>query len=201
MFHKICFIFFMLIFICLYLYVKTESFITTIPQTIPQTTRSDILISTQLTSEIARILSISSRRIINVNYTGDISSGSLMVAFIILEPNESETKNQEPSASDTAKLAHQMTTSGTFKVFINGLSILLYKLPKPTTNSNSFFDNSGLKDISKYSNSKYVSVPNDASLTNFYKLGFDSNFNIVPKLEPIITSSNQTLPTQALNFA
>jgi len=196
MFHKICFIFFMLIFICLYLYVKIESF-----DNPTQPTLSGSPISTQLTSEIGRVLNISSRRVINVNYTGDISTGSLMVGFIILEPNATETTKREPSATDAAKLAHQLTSTNTFKVIINGLSISLSKLPKPTTNTNlnTFFDNPSLKEISDYTKKKSISVPNDASLTNFYKLGFDNRFNIVPKLEtqPTVTSN----PSQTKSFS
>ena len=193
MFHKICLISFMLIFICLYLYVKIEHFDN------PNSTISNIPISKQLTSEISRILSVSARRIINVNYSGDASSGKLMVSFIILEPNTAETKKQEPNATDAAKLAHQITSSGKFKVFINGMNVVLYKMPKPTTNLNAFFDNDALKEVSNYSYKKYISVPNDASLTNFFKLGFDSDFNIVPKLTPQTTKSS--LPPPASSFA
>ena len=191
MFHKICLISFMLIFICLYLYVKIEHFDD------PKLSISNVPISTQLTSEISRILSISARRIINVKYTGDASSGKLMVAFIILEPNTSETNKQEPNATDAAKLAHQMTSSGKFTVFINGISVVLYKMPKPSNNLNTFFDNDALKEVSNYSNKKYNSVPNDESLTNFFKLGFDSDFNIVPKLIPQTTQSISQPPASS----
>jgi hypothetical protein len=43
-----------------------------------------------------------------------------------------------------------------------------------------YFNNSGLLDIAKYSKNKYIGVPNDASLTNFYTLEYDNNFNIKP---------------------
>jgi hypothetical protein len=56
------------------------------------------------------------------------------------------------------------------------------------------FDNPDLKEISTYSNNKYISVPNDASLTNFYKLGVDNNFNIVPQLASQPTISNVPQP-------
>jgi len=191
MMQKICFICFILLFICLYLYIKIEEFATTSPQTtIPNTP-----ISTQLTSEIARILEISASRIVKLQYTGDISSGSLAVSFSILDPNTLESTKNETSTADAAKLAQQFITSGTFKVFINGFSITLSKIPTPTTNINSYFDNPALKEIADYSIKKSISVPNDASLTNFYKLGFDSNYNIVPKLTPVTTSEPQPQPT------
>jgi hypothetical protein len=177
MLQKICFIFFILIFICLYLYVKIESF---------DNPSSSSTISSQLNSEIARVLKVSVRRITEIKYDGDISSGSLNVLFYILEPNSKEIEKNEASAIDTAILAQQLVSTGAFKVFINGLSTILYKIPVPTiNNNNSYFNNTGLKEISEYANSKYTSVPNDASLTNFYKLGFDSKFNITPKLEPV----------------
>jgi len=196
MFQKICFVAFVLIFVCLYLYVKIEAFEN---PTTPQSTLPNVTISTQLASEISRVLGISVRRVINLIFSGDISSGSLMVAFIILEPNAGESTKQEPNAADAAKLAHQLTTSGNFKVFINGLSIVLYKMPKPTKNSNNFFDNTGLQDISTYSNNKYISAPNDESLTNFYKLGIDSNFNITPQIATQTTISNNI--KQPISFA
>ena len=46
----------------------------------------------------------------------------------------------------------------------------------------SVFNNEDLKEISKYAMDTYLSVPNDASLTNFYKLGFDENYNVTPKI-------------------
>ena len=167
MFHKICFICFLLIFVFLYLYVKIDSFTT------PN--------STQLTSEIARVLSISVRRITNLQYSGDTSSGAINVAFSILEPNPVESANNEKNASDVSQIEQQLFSTGNFKVFINGLSVVLYKIPIPTTDNSIYFNNKNLKEISKYVDLLYTSVPNDASLTNFYKLGFDSNFNITPK--------------------
>jgi len=169
------------------LYIKIEAFSTTNPNTtIPNTP-----ISTQLTSEIARILGISKSRIVKLEYTGDISSGSLAVSFSILDPNTLESTKNEISTTDAAKLAQQFITSGTFKVFINGFIITLSKIPTPTTNINNYFDNPALKEISEYSNKKSISVPNDASLTNFYKLGIDSDYNIVPQLAKLSTSEPQ----------
>jgi len=55
------------------------------------------------------------------------------------------------------------------------------KIPKPTIDA-SIFQNKDLLEISKYAIGKYVSVPNDPALTNFYKLGVDENYNIMPKI-------------------
>jgi hypothetical protein len=193
MLHKICFISFILIFICLYLYVKIESF--------ANPTDSNIPISAQLTSEIARVLGVSTRRITKLLYTGDISAGALGVSFTILEPIAIEIKNNEKIKKKVSDLEDKLFKSKSFKVFINGFNILLYKISEPKTNDENYFDNNGLKDISKYSNKKYNSVPNDASLTNFYKLEFDRNFNIMPKLYPVTTTAFQIIPTKPLNFA
>ena len=179
MFNKICFICFILIFIFLYLYIKIESFAKPPPS--PP-------ISAQLYSEIARVLNVSPRRVNNLKYSGDISTGSLNVTFLIVEPNSIETKNNEPNSAETEKLVLQLITDNNFKVFINGLSISLYKMPTPTINKSIFFDNKGIKKLNTYIDNVYVEVPNDVSLTNFYKLGFDSNFNIQPQIVPVTTS-------------
>ena len=192
MLHKICFISFILIFVCLYLYVKIDSF---------ENSSLSATISSQLTSEIARVLKVSNRRITNIQYTGDFTSGTLNVLFVILEPNSTETGKKEANATDTSTLANQLVTSGNFKVFINGKSVKLLKMPVPVVDNSSYFNNTSLKEISKYANSKYISVPNDPSLTNFYKLGFDSNFNITPQIQPITTTANQSKPTKPLNFS
>ena len=176
MLNKICFICFMLIFVFLYLYIKIESF------AIPPTNST---ISAQLYSEIARVLNVSPRRVNNLKYSGDISSGSLNVTFFIVEPNSIETKNDEPNSTDTEKLALQLVADNNFKVFINGFNIVLYKMPTPTINQSTYFDNKVLKKINTYIDNVYVAVPNDISLTNFYKLGFDSNFNIQPQIVPL----------------
>lgn len=182
MLQIIVFISFILIFIYLYLYVKLESFdgstITTIP-----TIKPDIPISNQIISEASRVLGISQRRITNLIYKGDISAGRLNVIFIILEPNPIELAKNEKNAKDAAILANTLTKSGTFKVFINGFSITLYKLNKSNKDINVFFDNTSLLDIADYSINKYISIPNDDSLTKFYKLNIDNNFNIAPSLQ------------------
>ena len=64
----------------------------------------------------------------------------------------------------------------------NGLEFKIPNIGKNLENTNSFFDNLGLKTISDYALTKYKSEPNDESLTKFYTLGFDDNYNIVPKM-------------------
>jgi hypothetical protein len=45
-----------------------------------------------------------------------------------------------------------------------------------------YFNNSGLHDISTYANNKYISAPNDKSLTQFYELKYDTKFKLNPVL-------------------
>jgi len=174
MFHKIFIICFLLIFISLYLYVVRESF----------TNDNQTAISTKLISEISRVLGISSRRITNIEYTGDITKNALQVSFVILEPNLVEYTNKEMNATDAATQSTSLMSSNSFTVNIDGYSVSLskYDTTSATPAIINYFNNNGLKDIAKYSYDKYVSVPNDASLTSFYKLNIDSNYNITPVL-------------------
>ena len=174
MIEKCALISFILIFMFLYLYVKNESFYNAI------STVNNSQISDQLISEIARVLSISHNRITNLVYNGDISLGELNVAFIIKEPN---TLSTEQSATNSAILANDLMINGNFKVMINGSAVVLSKIANNILqNGNNYFDNFGLKTISDYSLNKYNSIPNDESLTKFFTLGFDDNYNVVPKL-------------------
>ena len=176
MLEKCALISFILVFIFLYLYVKNESFY------VDESTYSNSQISYQLRVEIARVLSISKNRINNLVYDGDISKGQLNVSFIILDPNTSST---EQSSKNSAILANELMVNGTSKVLINGIPVVLSKIPNTgqnSQNSNTFFDNMGLKTISKYSLDKYNSLPKDESLTKFYTLGFDDNYNLIPKM-------------------
>lgn len=182
MVHKFCLVSFLLIFVFLYLYIQIESFDTNIPvSTLNQQT-----ISTQLSSEISRVLSISVRRIFNLTFYGDISLSQLQVSFTILEPNLTEMSNKEINATDAAQKSNNLFAANNFIVFVNGNRIIISKLnktPTPSTTSlGVFFNNTSLNDIANYSQNKYTSMPNDTSLTNFYKLDIDNNYNIAPKI-------------------
>ena len=192
MIHKICLISFVLIFVCLYLYVKIESFadpivslpsITTQPP--PQTTAAPVPISTQLTTEIARVLGISIRRITNIKFAGDIMTGKLQSSFSILDANYSETLNNEQSATDAGVMANNLITTNMFIVNINGFSVKLSNMIPTPTIPNDFFNNKGLLDIATYAKNKYNVVPIDASLTNFYTLNITPDYNIAPTIANI----------------
>jgi hypothetical protein len=196
---------FMIVLIGLYLYIiikNRENFDSkdSDPNTIPITTsiattvtssQTTQPISIQLLNQIAIQLKISVRRIQNLTYNGDISKQTLSVSFTILDPNIIETHNGETNAHTTASNANNLFTQNIFTVNINGVNIKLTKINKNTTNSvpnatlnkSSYFNNTGLEDISKYSLNKYISAPNDPSLTNFYNLKMDKNYKINPVLE------------------
>ena len=173
MLEKCVLISFVLMFMFLYLYVKVDSFYSYNRES------STPDISNQLTYEISRVLGISSYRIINIIYNGDISTGVLNVSFKILEGN---TGSIEKNATESAIYTNDLMKNKLFKVFINGMNVSLTKLIKNTEKgkTNIYFDNAGLNELSEYSKNKYKSVPNDQSLTNFFRLDIDDNFKIVP---------------------
>jgi hypothetical protein len=172
MFEKCALISFILIFMFLYLYVKNESFY-------GSGSANNAQISYQLTNEIARVLSISQNRITNLAYNGDIAQGKLNVVFNIEDPN---TLSSEQSSTNCAILANELMSNGSFKVTINGNLVVLSKIPNNEKPGSMYFDNLGLQRISNYALNKYNSLPNDESLTKFYKLEFDNNYNVIPKL-------------------
>ena len=156
-------------------------------------------ISTQLLSEIALILSISVRRIQNLNYVGDLDSRTLAVSFTILDNNVIEMSNGEPNSQTVANNVMNLFNTNNFIVTINGVKIKLTRvntssnanasssnLPnQPLSRYSSYFNNQGLLDISEHARNKYNKVNTDSSLTNFFKLKIDNNndYKIVPVLE------------------
>ena len=49
--------------------------------------------------------------------------------------------------------------------------------------TSSYFKNEGLKEIITYSNNKYITVPNDESITKFYTLEADKEYKLRPILK------------------
>ena len=195
-YHNFCIISLILLLIFMYIYVKKENFdgnqsTTTLPSQLPSqlpstspTTQQSI--GVQLRNEIGRMLEISSSRINNLTFEGDISLNTLRIDFDILDNNLTTNLSNEITKSEAEMKAIELMKSDTFIVRINNKSIILrVLLPQNTQvadNKAKFFNNKGLKDISTYSNNKYISVPNDESVTKFYTLGFDKNYNLIPKL-------------------
>ena len=172
---KFCLIILVIILIFIYIYVKKENFTTTQP-IVQQPT------SVQLRNEIGRVLGISPIRIYDLKYEGDLSLNTLNVSFDILDVNENKSLLNEISKNDASKIVSNLTKNDNFFVKINNKTIILRNLLPKDSSGLVFFDNEGLKDIAKYANDKYISVPNDESLTKFYTLGYDKNYNLVPKI-------------------
>ena len=185
---KFCLIIFAILLICIYIYVKKENFYitssgtpnTTSPQN-PQTT-AQLPISAQLRSEIARVLGVSALRIYDLKYEGDLVLNSLNVSFEILDANVNQSVLNEISKDDADKLAQNLLKNDNFFIKINNKTIIIRYIQEKESKGLSFFDNEGLKEIVKYANDTYISVPNDESLTKFYTLGFDDNYNLIPKI-------------------
>jgi hypothetical protein len=160
------------------------------PTTFPQTTPPAALISTQLATGIASVLGVSVRRIINLNYSGDISNQTLSVSFTVLDPNLIESSKNEKAAATVSNYANELFTQGNFIVSINGVNIRLTKVnttgtasigsPKATQDPSSYFNNKGLLDTSNYARQVYDTVPIDSAATRFFTLQPDTNFNLMP---------------------
>lgn len=155
---------------------------------VPSSTRNstDIPISMQLIEQIASKLNISQRRIQNLEYDGDLAQRTLKVLFTIMEPNIIEQQNREVDAKIVASSANNLFKINQFIVVINGSNIILQKLSTNTETvslkQSNYFNNADLLEVAKYSTQKYQATPSDSSLTNFYKLTPDTNFNLQPTL-------------------
>jgi len=181
LFHKCCIIILIITLILLYIYCKKENF--TSPQ--PTIKEEQKPIDVQVRDEISRVLEISKIRIYNLVIEGNINKNELMVDFDILDNNFNKVQN-EISKDQAIKKTIKLINNDMFFIKINNKSIILRKFlnrdKQIQTNLEKHFNNEGLKDISKFVKNKYISVPNDESLTNFYTLGFDKNYNIIPKI-------------------
>ena len=178
--EKCCITILILLLIFLYLYSKKENFEN------EQATQSTLPISTQLRNEIGTLLNISPSRISNLDYEGNLIMNTLRVHFDIHDNNLDETLNNEPSKMEAKKIVDALMLTDKFIVSINNRTVILRKMipknEKTKIEKSRFFDNQGLKEISRYAKNKYISVPNDESLTKFYTLGFDKDYNLEPKL-------------------
>ena len=185
LYHKFCIISLILLLLFLYIYVKKENFDSQ-NTTIPITTNPQLPVSVQLTNEIAKVLEISPLRIYNLVYTGDIALNSLNVDFNISDTNLMQSLKNEKNTFEAEQQAQALVNNDSFFVKINNQSVILRRLV-PTNNSafldkGKFFNNEGLKEINNYTKNKYNSSPNDESLTKFYTLEFDKNYNVVTKI-------------------
>ena len=178
--EKCCITILILVLVFVYLYSKKENFVN------EQTTQSNLPISTQLRNQIGTLLNISPSRINNLDYEGNLLMNTLRVHFDIHDNNLDETLNNEPSKMEAKKIVDALMLTDKFIVSINNRTVILRKMisKNETTKieQTKFFDNQGLKEISTYAHKKYISVPNDESLTKFYTLGFDKEYKKKPKI-------------------
>jgi len=186
LFIKLCIFALILLLIFIYIYVIKENFSdTTNPTSTPIATLSNT-ISFQLQNEIAKVLEISPARIYNLKYEGDLKNNVLSIDFNILDGSiKYKTEKRQNQAE---KQALDLVMNDTFYVTINNQAIKLRKMASIKQNSalfddTFFFKNKGLKDIYKYTNNKYITVPNDESITKFYTLEFDKDYKLTPKIK------------------
>ena len=148
--------------------------------------------STLLHEQISLKLNISKRRLVNVNYTGNLDTNLdtklLNVSFTVLDPNITELQNGEQNLQTVINNANSLFNTNMFTVKINNNNVMLNKINNKTSNIKSvidnsiYFNNTGIRDMATYSNNKYISVPNDKLLTQFYELKYDNKFNLKPIL-------------------
>ena len=182
--HKICIFTLILLLLFIYFYVKKENFDNNTPNLTPNITIPNT-ITVQLKNEIAKVLEISPARIYNLVSEGDIRTNILKVDFNILDG--SINYKTEKTQFQAEKQALSLVTNDIFFVKINNQPIKLRKINTIRSDSafvdtSIYFNNKGLQNISKYSNNKYITVPNDESLTKFYTLQVDKEY----KLKPIL---------------
>jgi len=180
--HKCCLVILIITLISLYIYSKKENF-NSDNSTIKEERKP---ISVQLRNEISRLLDISTSRIHNLIYEGDIKLNSLRIDFDILDNNLNQNIQNEISKDEAGKKAIKIMRNDKFIVRINDKSVILRPIlqsrKQKEFDKTKFFNNEGLKEVVEYANNKYITVPNDESLTNFYTLNIDKNYNIIPKI-------------------
>jgi len=180
-FHKCCLVILIITLISLYIYSKKENFDS---NNTPQS-QEQLPTSVQLRNEISRLLDISKSRIHNLIYEGDINLNSLRIDFDILDNNLNQNIQNEISKNEAEKKAINLIKNDKFIVRINNRSVIIRPILQSNRNKEiqkyKYFDNDGLKEVVDYANNKYITVPNDKSLTNFYTLDIDKDYNIIPK--------------------
>ena len=196
--YKLLILGILILLITLYLYIivnNTDNF------ELQQQIIQDQPLSTLLKEQIALKLKISNRRLINIKYTGnldddinmnmDIDNTILLVSFTVLDPTLIEIKNGATNAQTVIDNANNLFNTNKFIIKINNNNILLNRIntqnttkdiPYEDKNDGTYFNNTGLQDIETYTKNKYITVPNDILLTQFYELKYDNNFILNPIL-------------------
>ena len=189
LYHKLCIISLIILLLCLYFYVIKDNFENFGNNDTPNTTSStpaitvSDTISFQLTNEIAKVLEISPARIYGLKYDGDINYNILTIDFDIMDNTVNYRTEKTQGQAETQAI--NLVNNDTFFVTINNKAVKLRKMSTIRKDSALFddsiyFNNEGLKEIGQYTTNKYISAPNDDSLTKFYTLAFDKNNKLTP---------------------
>ena len=147
-----------------------------------------------IAQSIASLLGISARRILNLSYDGTLIYGSMNISFTIDEPNFIELHSGELSAADSMNKLKNLMLANLFNINILGTSVILnyttFSVPTlvntnlhklPYAKNPIYFNNVADLDIGKYARNAYDVVPMNASLTQFYTLDMDNNYNVFAK--------------------
>ena len=116
------------------------------------------------------------------------------ISFTIDEPNFIELHSGELSAADSMNKLKNLMLANLFNINILGTSVILnyttFSVPTlvntnlhklPYAKNPIYFNNVADLDIGKYARNAYDVVPMNASLTQFYTLDMDNNYNVFAK--------------------
>lgn len=148
---------------------------------------NDAATSYSITSQIANLLSISSRRISNLAYSTEIINGQMSVYFTILEYNFLEKHTGEIDTNTAQQILQNLIAKNQFIMIINGTTVVVTVVNDPNGLKNSvigssaytpnsrYFNNTKLLDIADYAHQVYDTIPKDESMTKYFTLGIDSD--------------------------
>ena len=150
----------------------------------------DDVMTKNIQSQIAQILNVSQSRITNIIYhinepSQNTSDNIIFITFTILN----STNANDTNTDIIYKQALALFASDTFIIRINYETFKLKQfnsdtrvITKNLDYLSKYFNNYSLNKIADYANNKYTNVYNDPRLTQFYKLQYDKNYNIIPVL-------------------
>jgi len=150
----------------------------------------DDVMTNNIQSQIAQILNVSQSRITNIIYhinepSQNTSDNIIFITFTILN----STNANDINTDIIYKKALDLFARDTFIIRINYETFKLKQfnsdtrvITKNLDYLSKYFNNYSLNKIADYANNKYTNVYNDPRLTQFYKLQYDKNYNIIPVL-------------------
>lgn len=166
---------------------KQEKFYNDIISDNKITISNDAVTSYSITSQLANLLNISSRRITNLMFSKQIINQQINIFFNILEYNFLEKNTGEIDLKTAQKVLQNLTEKNQLIININGNLVLVNYVTDPTGLNNStdgslnyypnskYFNNTKLLDIADYAKQVYDTIPEDDTMTKFLSLGIDSD--------------------------